>query len=391
MKKPTAHFTLLAVLALSSLAAVANPPFVKDGTAGFVVSDFAYALGPDAAETSSCPDGLSRNLEEIYSILNQVKRGRDETEQAFDERLKQGAKTLATAKNGQHLCMHPEAGSPDPFYKTLQGSAITAEGIDLDGKNDKDDFIGADGTTGIDNQFYRAVGCSRSFQSSGQSNGFVVEMLTGAWGIVIELRGVDSIRNDDHIEVTIAANADPIQLSASRQALPYATYAMDQDPLFRGTTRGRIKDGRLVTEPVTLRFHSSVNSMQLQRPLLEGRIDARLSEDGTIKGILAGYTPVEALYDFQYGYRNGTTQTGELAPLGLRLGSASGAAAVLGHTCHGAYHALYQHADAMPDPETGAMTAVSTQYRFEAVPAFVVDTETSSLNAQLTPASGRYQ
>ena len=79
------------------------------------------------------------------------------------------------------------------------------------------------------------------------------------------------------------------------------------------------------------------------------------------------------MYDMQYGYRNGKTAGGDPAPLRLRSGSANGAAFVLGHTCHGAYYALHQQADGHPDPETGAFTSISTQYRIEALPAFIVE------------------
>ena len=40
------------------------------------------------------------------------------------------------------------------------------------------------GERGIDNQFFRVVGCSNSYQSTGQSNGYVIEMYTGSWGIL---------------------------------------------------------------------------------------------------------------------------------------------------------------------------------------------------------------
>jgi len=108
-----------------------------------------------------------------------------------------------------------------------------------------------------------------------------------------------------------------------------------------------------------------------------------LGEDGMLKGYLAGYTEVEAAYDVQYGFRNGTNGTGKPASHRLRLGSASGQARVLGHTCNGAYYAIHRLADAHPDPETGRCTSISTQYRIEAIPAFVVDLPTQSINEQL--------
>ena len=69
----------------------------------------------------------------------------------------------------------------------------------------------------------------------------------------------------------------------------------------------------------------------------------------------------------------------------MRGPSANGAAYVLGYTCNGAYHALHEHADAVLE---NGEPAISTQYRFSAIPAFVVDVETESINAGLTPAGG---
>src|ERR1044072_3951140 len=147
-------------------------------------------------------------------------------------------------------------------------------------------------------------------------------MLTGSWGILIELDGVEDIRNDDSVAVGIFANADPIQLSPNRNPLAYATYAIDQDPRFRAKTKGRIKDGVLTTDPVDVRFHSITNSLRLERPLQHARLQLTLSKDGVLSGYLAGNTPVEAMYDYQFGYRSGKNAQGALAALPLQIGRA---------------------------------------------------------------------
>lgn len=92
-------------------------------------------------------------------------------------------------------------------------------------------------------------------KSIGQSNTFAIEMLTGSWGILFALKGVDDLRNDDEIEVSVFANADPIRLSPTRQALANVTYAALQDPRFRAATRGKIVNGVLTSEPVDMRFY----------------------------------------------------------------------------------------------------------------------------------------
>jgi hypothetical protein len=206
---------------------------------------------------------------------------------------------------------------------------------------------------------------------------------TGAWGILITLKGAQDLHNAKDVEVGIYANADPIQLSPTREALPNATYAMDQDPRFRATTHGRIANGVLTTEPVDVRFYVVTNSIHLERPLQDARLQVTLTPEGGMEGILAGYTQVEELYDFQYGFRNGTDGKGNPAPLQLRAGSSIGQAAVLGHTCQGAYYAMKQLADGHRDPKSGQCSALSTQYRIKAITAFVVDTPTQSTNRDL--------
>jgi hypothetical protein len=375
--------TLSIIVASYAVAIHAEPRFMQGGTAGFVVSDIKYALGPDASETGACPDGMTKNASEIYIAERKVVQAQGESDEAFTKRVDQGSKPYLQTSDGENFCSFPELAEPDPHFKTIQRSDIKVRGINIDGRASLNDFLDAQGNRGIDNQFFRVVGCSRSFQSEGLSNHFVTTMKTGAWGITIQLSGLDDIKNDSEVEVVIAANADPIQLSAARDALPYATYARSQDPRFRAETTARLVDGVLTSDPVDMRFHKVVNSMILERPLQQARVVATLSEDGVLSGYLAGYTLVEQLYDLVYGYRSGKTSGGDPSP--LRERSANGTAYVLGHTCNGGYYALKEHADAFPDPETGLFTAISTQYEFSAIPAFIVDIETKSVNSELTP------
>jgi hypothetical protein len=388
---PKIAIVLMGILSLLEHTQAA-PEFVRDGVAGFVVSDFKYALADDAARSGACPRGLSLDMEEIFARTPSGKRRKGESDEAYAGRLRAGSIALSTAPDGQNVCLNPEAAQPDPYFRTVTSPSVPADGIDIDGIDSRvgapsapgtcahQDQPGMHGERGIDNQFSRIVGCLRSFQSSGQSNGFALEMLTGSWGILLEIRGLDDLRNDDAVEVGIFANADPIQLSPNRVPLAYATYAMDQDRRFRARTRGRMKDGVLTTDPVDVRFHSVTNSLRFERPLLRARLQATISEEGSLSGYLAGYTPVEAMYDFQFGYRSGKDGKGELGPLRLRLGTGNGAARVNGYTCPGVYFALYEHADGDPEPGTGRCTSISTQYRVTAIPAFVVDVATRGSN-----------
>ena len=256
--------------------------FIKEGKAGFVVAHISYVLSRDASDTGACPNGLSRgyaNIGDVVLARPDLQRRDDETDADYTRRAGAGL------FNGtQNLCMHPEAGAPDPNFRTVTGPNVPVTGgIDLDGQASSvksqpasgtcahDDFRGMNGEVGIDNQFFRVVGCSKGYQSAGQSHDLVTEMLTGSWGILITLSGVDDIRNDNDVEVGFYANDDPIELTPTREPLPGATYTTVSDPRFRAKARGRIADGVLTSEPVDVRFSSVFNTVRTERPLRDAR------------------------------------------------------------------------------------------------------------------------
>lgn len=341
--------------------------FFRNGTAGFVVTHFRYGLGKDATLSGACPAGMSKNVQEIFASTPEGVRRNGESDEAYAARLTEGSKPLGYSASGESFCMNPAIAPADSHYRTVAMDAWK-EGIDLDGKN------------GVDNQFFRAVGCNKSYQSDGQSNVFETEMYTGSWGILIELGDVDDLANDGSISVGIFANADPIQLSPIREALTHATYAKSHDAIYRAEAAGRIKNGVLTSDPMDITLVNVVNGMRFKRVLRDARIVGTISKNGLIKGTLAGYSPVVALYDMQFGYRTGTDIKGMLADPKRRIGTAHGAAQVLGHTCQGAWQTLHNLADGHVEPKTGRYTSISTQYIFEATPAFIVDVDTRSMN-----------
>lgn len=120
----------------------------------------------------------------------------------------------------------------------------------------------------------------------------------------------------------------------------------------------------------------------------DARLQVTFNDVGGIEGYLAGYTPVEAMYDINYGFRNARDDAGKLVgPERTRVLSVLGNS-VMGRTCHGAYQAMYELADGHPDPKTGRCTSISTQYWLRATPAFVVDTKSRSVNESLRGDEG---
>lgn len=377
-----------------ALSADADKQIVRNGEVGFVVTEFAYALGPDAKDSGSCPDGMTGGLRALMEVYKETPGGLQkpgESPGAYEGRLE---RAVSTAPDGRNLCLHPEAGHPDPNWRLVDGRNLKVEGIDLDGQASTgsgkpaagscahEDFQGPHGERGIDNQFYRVVGCTTGFQSNGAANGWQTEMYTGSWGVLMSLKGVDDLVNDPDVEVGIYASSDPLQLSANRKALGFATYAVHQNPRYHAKTRGRIVEGVLTIDPVDVRVLNVVAAMYTDRVLRDARLRLTFTPDGGMEGYLAGYTPVDDMYDVQYGARSSRAATGELAPQRRRASTSVGRAGALGHSCNGAYHALYQAADGHPDAN-GRCTSISTQYRIRVAPAFVVKKSTQSINAPL--------
>ncbi len=364
---------LLALCTMHGLTPLAHSEsglLVRNGELGLVVTSLKYGLARSATATQTCPNGLSRNFRENYEKKHPPKDApaAGKSENAYGQRLFYEA---MKAPDGSNLCLKPEL-APDPTARTVVRRDIQAYGIDLDGRESRaggaaasgtcahDDFQDAKGRANVDNQFYRVVGCTRGFMPGGLGERMDSEMLEGAWTIVIALKGVDNVTNDPQVEVGISAGADPIQLSAGGNALPYATYAMDSDPKFRSVTKGRIVNGILYSNPVNVRFHSTANGKQFERSLNGARLRLPLDSTKMAEGYLSGYASIADVYKNDVAFGGSTFIAGA-------------AADALGYTCNGMYAGLMRYADGDRDPRTGRCTSISTQYLITVAPAFVVD------------------
>jgi len=101
-----------------------------------------------------------------------------------------------------------------------------AIGLNLDGNTDgratsktpnictHQDFVSPEGQPGIDNQFYRAVGCAQTWRKGGYNVAFYNGQFQGTRvnRILVEVSDVDDEMNDDHVEVTVQKGIDPFSL-----------------------------------------------------------------------------------------------------------------------------------------------------------------------------------
>jgi len=334
----------IAVLTSLTVRADNGPPIApRDGAIGYVMTDLFWAVyqTPDAKE--ECPKGFNDGPREQFAAL--FPDGEPRT--VAGTQLRQEIETW-----------HPTT-EPDsfPFY---EAEGPLSYGLNLDGKTDPYDFTHPDGEPGIDNQVYRAVGCIIGFRGP-----VGVEYIFQNKAIadrpynrtMIEITGVDDLINDNNVTVTIYRGLDRLLTDASgSNVMSGGSQRVDNrwGASLIQETPGKIVDAVLTTEPVNKMvipwMNLGVPTFQIIRDM---RLQLTLTPTGA-EGLVAGYADVDTWY--KQLIRNDSTHH-------LSNGQISGISL---------YKALRRLADAHPDPETGANTAISTALDVKLTQVFIV-------------------
>ena len=265
-----------------------------------------------------------------------------------------------------HVIVYTACSNPEDFpmlgmeHRLYEGKV--AAGMNLDGKTSREDFTGLDGTKGVDNQLWRAIGCLRPFREGAVPAYAKKTFMSAIAPTLIELRGVDDPKNDADVEVVIYASISPVIRDGRGDALAGASFDVERDPKMTTVTKGRIVNGTLTTDPADIRVHFREQIVDAPREFRGARIRATLKEDGTIEGGIYGYYTLAS-------YWSGVEQ---MTQNGANLSSIS---------CPGIYRAVNRLADGYPDPKTGRNTAISAAFNFHGVRAFAVNSQQVRLAA----------
>jgi hypothetical protein len=350
---------LAAVAGVLALSAVAQSASAAQ-TQSYVVSWFTQAT---YSQDGDCSKGLNPSIEKIYANslaqqgfapdkitklmdgFNGVLRG--ELGDAIENRARVGGKPANIYQN--------PTGQPDTNLNPVDGKF--GRGFNLDGKSVgpqyEDPFTKE---TGVDNNYYRAVGCTNSHRGfpPDRSTFWAYEwdsMRSTLPGWILSVTGED-LSKDGDVTVRFERALESVPIDANGNARRNATYRIASDPRSQNEFKGRIKDQILYVDSGHLHL-TGEPFFFTDFDLLNTRMRLELKPDGSIDGILGGYQEWMKIY---YTYGSGGT-----APESM-----------IGFDTPGFFYSLRRWADAYPDPKTGENTRISATYRLELVPAFAV-------------------
>ncbi len=346
----TAAFAIASVISASTANAAE--------TRGFVVSWFYPSVAAQVAE-KDCLEGLNPDAAgNVQRMLKDAGKTPDEIEQIMSDFPHSVYAHIAMRGrlNGKPVSPYTNPTSvPDPNIKTVTSNV--GYGFNLDGKISDDDFVDPiSGEKGVDNQLFRAYGCTAIMRAepgtrptwpSIQWN--TVQPQMGAW--LIEVSGIDDIQNDDNVQVRVSQATRPVVLDAVSEVQADLTFQEDNNPVTKNEVRASIKDGTLTTDT----FDIALNGHRWAWPELrfkDARIRLKLEENGNATGILGGFHKWAPLYVPQ-------------------AEGGAGYEGMLSMDLPGMYYAFRKLADADRDSETGLNLSISTAFSVEAVPAFI--------------------
>lgn len=269
---------LLVMAASPGASAQEGQPIVRDRSIAYVMTMEEWAMQKTPGAKAECPNGMNEGPREQFKVL-------------FPEN---GPKRTVV---GTQLARESQIYFPEPEKEVMpfkEAVGPVVPGVNLDGKVDADDFTSPDGVTGIDNQFFRVIGCVNSYRE-------VAALMVTKWRVdnsfnrvVIELTDVDDLTNDSDVTVTTYRGLSPILPDATGNGyMPGTSQRLDmrfgKDFIF--TFKGKIVDGVLVTDPgdYLMPYQALANVSTL---LFRGlKFEVRLTPDRA-EGYMGGYIDI---------------------------------------------------------------------------------------------------
>jgi hypothetical protein len=335
-----------ALAGMSAPVAAAEGGALRDRTIGYALTSLYWSVYQTPDGKDECPQGLNLwGPREIFKAMFPQDKGQKWTEQESH---------LAREIEGWFPSDKPEK------YPYLEATGQISLGLNLDGKVDANDFTSPTGEKGIDNEFFRVIGCQENLRlPDGQmaffnSKGIVDKRYNRT---LIELTEVDDLTNDPEVTVTMYRGLDPLLRDATGKGIiPGGSQRLDVrwGERFHHVTKGKIENGVLTTAPKDMTFPwTYVNSTPTVVVVRDMQFKLNL-KDTSAEGLWAGNVDVDKFYDHMMMAESTHHQAyGRLSPPGFA-------------------RSLFAHADGYPDPKTGKMTTISAALSTTFTQVFIV-------------------
>lgn len=345
-------FQAVALLCCVPGANAAESGGKPEQTLGYVMSSYVYSFHFSKNGREECPSGF-------------VHSNRENWEKQFPTQaqrvahLERCGSLVNRGPECENVWVNPMAARDSLPFRAVQGQK--SYGLNLDGNTDgaatentcaHENFVSPDGEPGIDNQYYRFIGCEK-FVHGGQhhadENAKIRMSQYQTNRVLLELSSVNDAQNDDSVVVTIYRGEDSLVVDSTQSAVAWQSQRIDQTiPPVRLT--GRIVDGELITDPADVYWEG----IAFERRMLIRGMSLRLKlHDVGAAGWRVGYVDADQLWQ---SYSNTARWGGN----------------IYGASAPAAYEALYKLADGFKDPQTGKCTALSSARKYEFVRAYLI-------------------
>jgi len=354
----------------ATLLCLVAPPSMAE-TRGYVISWFATATDiPDYK--ADCPLGhLDGQTEMIERQLRGIGLSQQEAVKAIadDAVGKYASRIFTNARvDGKPapILNYPEA-TADPNIETVTGQY--AYGFDLGG-NPQNKFIDPETHQKIDNQLWRAVGCTESFHEAPPGKPYPEElswnlMIDSAPAWTLQLSGKD-LSHDGPVTITLDRATQHLERDANGNVLADYTYLVESHSRSHNVLQGEIRDGILTITPKDIYLEGEL-PFYPEIALRHAHMRFKAESNGTLVGYWGGYLDWRR-YVYMYTGR-----------------PSNGADSI------GMYHALKRFADFGPDPKTGQNHYISGTFRMEAVPTYLARLDGSVVAAPVHNAGALRQ
>ncbi len=355
-RAPLARLLALSAIAALPLSVFATP--AKAETRGYMISWFATATKIDDFK-ANCPEdrnggGLKVDIRDLMEVglteeqaiahINNTARDADATN--YGKQIRTRARV-----NGQPASIYnyPDA-TKDPNIETSTGKF--AYGFNLDGQTKDTDFVDPDTGERVDNQMWRAVGCSESYRAVPPAMPYPEEL---SWNLMIDTMPAwaisltaDDFSKDGPVKIVLDRALQHLERDATGGVMRNATFVIDPSPRSHNELEGYMKDGVITIKPKDISLEAE-HPFYAEMDIKNAHMRFKMEPDGKLVAYWGGY------FDWlKYAYMYTSRPANGADTIGL-------------------YHAMKKMADAAPDPKTGQNKLISITFRMEAVPSFHAD------------------